>query len=345
MSLVANFGNEEIRIMHYRKLGSSDIEVSVVAFGAWQLGDAGYWGADAETDGQGAVDAAIDAGITLFDTAEGYGKGASERALGKALGTKRDQVLIASKVSSDNCAPEKLRASCESSLERLGTDRIDLYQVHWPCRDVPFEDTYAQMVRLRDEGKIRHIGVSNFGPVDLDRWMDKGACVSNQMGYNLIFRAIEHQAVPACLRHDLAVLAYMPLHQGLLTGRWKTVDAIPANRRRTRHFATEREGVRHGEPGCEAALIEALHGIAGVAGELGQPVANVAMAWCIAQAGVASIIVGARKPQQVLRNIPASDLVLDHQTVDALSRITEPLKQHFGTNCDMWCGEQKSRIQ
>ena len=331
--------------MEYRKLGSSDLEVSVMSFGAWQLGDTGYWGADAEADEQAAVDAAINAGINLFDTAEGYGGGESEKALGKALGAKRDHVLIASKVSGGNCAPDKLRASCEASLERLGTDRLDLYQIHWPFRHVPFEDTYAELCRLKDEGKIREIGVSNFGPIDLCDWMAKGACMSNQLGYNIVFRAIEFEILPACQKYSVGILAYMPLMQGILTGRWRTIEEIPENRRRTRHFSGEREGVRYGEQGCEDVLMDTLRQIGEVAASLGEPVANVAMAWLIAQPGVTSIIVGARNPRQVTRNVTAVGLKLDEATIARLSEISRPLKEALGTNADMWCRNAESRIR
>jgi len=223
--------------MEHRKLGSSDLHVSVLAFGAWQLGDPDYWGAHQAADGEAAVRAAIDAGIDLFDTAEGYGAGESERALGRALGSKRDKVLIASKVSASHCAPHRLRNACENSLRNLATDRIDLYQIHWPFRDVPFQDAYAEMARLKEEGKIREIGLSNFGPKDIDAWMAAGTCASNQLGYNLAFRAIENEIVPACTDHRLGILAYMPLLQGILAYRWQSPDELPPSRRRTRHFS------------------------------------------------------------------------------------------------------------
>jgi aryl-alcohol dehydrogenase-like predicted oxidoreductase len=331
--------------MKYRILGSSALEVSVLAFGAWQLGDRAYWGDNPDIDEQGAVDAAIDAGINLFDTAEGYGGGASEEALGKCLGAKRGGVFIASKVSPDHCAPADLRAACEASLRRLGTDVIDVYQVHWPFRHVPVADVYGELARLRDEGKIREMGVSNFGPVDLAAWMECGACVSNQLGYNMLFRAIEFETVPACMQHGVGILAYMPLLQGILSGRWQTVDEVPPNRRRTRHFAGHRENVRHGEPGCEPLTFEVLSGIATVADELGLPMASVALAWAIAQPQVASAIIGARRPRQLERNLSAAELDLGDAVVARLNQVTEPLKVALGRNCDMWQPAGQSRIR
>lgn len=331
--------------MQYRQLGSSNLNVSVLSFGAWQLGDTAYWGADPDADGQAAVDAAIDAGINLFDTAESYGGGESEKALGRCLGAKRGDVFIASKVSPSHCAPADLRASCEASLLRLGTDVIDLYQVHWPIRDVPLADTCGELERLKEEGKIRAIGLSNYGPLDLADWFDAGTAVANQLGYNMLFRAVEYEVVPACQERDMGVLAYMPVFQGLLAGKWQSVDDVPANRRRTRHFACHREGVRHGEAGCEELTMNTLAEIGAVARELDQPMAIVATAWLLAKPGVTTAIVGGRNPRQVQRNLAAAELGLGDATMARLDEITKPLKQYFGPNCDMWQPKEKSRIR
>ncbi|MCC6795479.1 MAG: aldo/keto reductase [Candidatus Hydrogenedentes bacterium] len=331
--------------MQYRKLGSSDLNVSVVSFGAWQIGDATYWGAEDEADAQRVIDVAMDEGINLFDTAEMYGKGESERMLGRALGAKRDRVYVASKVWPDKCAPALLRQACEDSLQRLGTDRIDLYQIHWPPRDVPFADVYGEMVRLRDEGKIRHIGVSNFGAQDLDAWMSAGDCISDQLGYNLLFRAVEWDVVPTCAKHHCGVLAYMPLLQGILSGRWNNAEEIPQARRRTRHFSRDREGTRHGEAGCEELTFSTLHEIQSIANALGQPMASVALAWAIAQPHITSVIVGARRADQLRRNLEGVRLTLSADSLAALDAATQPLKEHFGRNADMWLSESESRIR
>ena len=331
--------------MYYHKLGGSSLNVSVLTFGAWQLGDPAYWGPDAESDGVAAVHAAVDAGINFFDTAPMYGAGESERILGRALAEYRDRVLISTKVWPDQCEPAKLRASCEASLHRLGIDTIDLYQIHWPFRHVPFDDAYDTLRRLEEEGKIRHIGVSNFGPADLDAWTENGFCVSNQVGYNLLFRAIEHEIVPACRKRNIAILAYMPLMQGILSGRWKSVEEMPVNRRRTRHFASTREGTRHGEPGAEPLLLETLARLEAVANRLEAPLASVALAWVLAQPGITSVIVGARNPGQLDKNLRSVKLNLSAEIVDELNHITDPLKEYFGANADMWESTANSRIR
>jgi len=331
--------------MKYRQLGSSELEVSVLAFGAWQIGDPKYWGHDGQTDVVRTVHTAIDLGVNLFDTAELYGDGESEKELGRALGARRKDVLIATKARWQFCEPAKLRKSCEDSLSRLGTDVIDLFQIHWPSREVPFESTYAELERLREEGKIRAAGVSNFGPIDLEDWMAAGSCVSNQLGYNMLFRGIESELVPVCQKHNVGIVVYMPLMQGILTGRWKTVEDIPANRRRSRHFSSSREGVRHGEPGCEELMLETLAGLDRIAARIETPMATVALAWLIAQPGITSVIVGGRIPAQVERNVAAAELMLSDEIVAELNAITEPLRQRLGTNLDMWEGEADSRIR
>jgi len=336
-------GSGILIIMKYRKLGTSEIKVSVLSLGTWQLADSGYWGRS--TRGAEAVRAAIDAGINLFDSAEVYAGGKSEKALGQALGSSRDKVLIATKISSENCAPKKLRTACERSLRRLGTDRIDIYQVHWPSRKVPFSDTFEELIKLKEEGKIREIGLSNFGRKDLGSWMSGGTAVSNQLGYNLLFRAIEYEIVSACIEYGLGILAYMPLMQGILVGKWKSADKIPSSRRRTRHFSSERKGTRHGEDGKEDLTFETLQQLVEVADEIGRPLATMALAWVLARPWITSVVVGGRKPEQIERNLAAAELELAPEIIERLDTITKPLKESLGANADMWEGEVDSRIR
>ncbi len=345
--------------MIYRQLGNSALEVSVLAFGAWQLGDANYWGDVSASDADAAVAAAIDGGVNLFDTAEIYGDGASEQALGKALGDRRERVLIASKVSPQHCAPADLRQSCEASLKRLGTDRIDLYQIHWPFYAEPFVDqkgnqspgvaTFAEALeelgKLKAAGKIRAIGVSNFGKNDLSAWADAGEVASNQIGYNLLFRCPEYEVIPVTRRCGASVLAYMPLMQGLLTGKYDNIDSIPKLRRRSRHFSSEREGTRHGESGCEELLMDTVHELREFAEAVGLDLATVAIAWLVMQPGVASVITGARSAAQIEHNIAAAILDLGPAANAQLNEIAFPLKERLGTNCDLWQGAADCRVK
>jgi aryl-alcohol dehydrogenase-like predicted oxidoreductase len=322
--------------MEYRILGNSGFRVSTLSFGAWQIGDSQYWGEADEEDYERTVRAAIECGVNLFDTAEMYGKGESEIVLGRALGDLRDKVLIASKVLPEHAAPALLKKACEESLQRLNTDHIDLYQMHWPARDVPFADSFAAMDQLRQEGKIRAIGVSNFGPMDLNAWLAKGTAVSDQIGYNLAFRAPEYQILPACIQHGLGVLVYMPLLQGILSGRWTCLDQIPQLRRRTRHFAAGRPGVRHSEPGCEEQLFTLLSRLRQVSAEMEMAPATIALAWVLAQPGVTSAIIGARNSDQLRRNLTAADLKLPPDVLLRLHEMSAPVKSALGENADMW---------
>lgn len=331
--------------MEYRKLGWSELNVSTISFGAWQIGDPAYWQSDTKSDQERTVLAAIDVGINLIDTAEMYGAGESERVLGQTLGARRDEVVLASKVLPENCAPEKLRAACEGSLERLHTDRIDLYQVHWPFRDVPFEAAYGELARLQEEGKIREIGVSNFGVRDLGAWFEAGVCVSDQLSYNFAFRAVEEEIIPECEARGVGVLAYSPLLQGILSCRWKTVEEIPQVRRRTRHFNGERPGVMHDGPGHEELLLELLKELEAAAVEAGQPPATLALAWLIGQRSVTSVIVGARNVAQLQRNLEAAELELDAALMERLDRISAPLKDAMGPSADMWRAGAEPRIR
>ena len=329
--------------MKYRRLGSSELEVSVLSMGCWQLASGDYWGPTEHPDE--AVQAALDAGINTFDVAESYERGESERVLGKALGRRRDEAIVATKISPKHCAPDQVRSTCEDSLRRLNTDRIDLYQVHWPPREVAFDDVAEALLKLKSEGKIREIGVSNFGVLDLADWPEDGQLVSNQLGYNLLFRAIEYDIVPACRERNIGILVYMPVLQGLLAGRWHSVDEIPGSRRRTRHFAQCDDGPRHGEAGHEALTFRVLAELEAEARGMGQPMATVAIAWAIAQPQVAGAIVGCRKKTQVERNVAAAELELSPEQIARLNAVTDPLKAALGRNADMWLGERESRIR
>lgn len=330
--------------MQYRRLGQSELNVSVLSFGAWQIGDAGYWGAADEADADGTVGAALDAGVNLFDTAEMYGKGASEEVLGKVLGKRRGDVYVASKYWVDKLTALDIRAACEASLRRLDTDYLDLYQVHWAPPAALADEAAETLLALRDEGKIRYIGLSNFGPQDIARWFGKGEAISNQVGYNLLFRAIEFDVVPACHERDLGILAYMPLMQGLLAGRYESPEDVPVSRRRTRHFNGEREGTRHGEAGAEELTFSTLRSLRSVADQAGLDMPTMALAWVIAQPWVTSAIVGARKPEQLKRNLAAVDIGLTADVLAAVDDATLELKTRLGRNADMWDGEENKRV-
>ncbi|MFW6060296.1 MAG: aldo/keto reductase [Phycisphaeraceae bacterium] len=322
--------------MQYRTLGRTDIEVSTVAMGCWAIVGDGTWGPQDEQDAIDAIRAALDAGITFFDTAEAYGDGDSEKLLARGLADQRDRAVIASKVSPSNLNAADLRRACERSLKHLGTDYIDLYQVHWPNWDVPIDETFGALEKLRDQGKIRAIGVSNFGPKDLSEAINQARIESNQVAYNLLLRGVEHGIQPMCAEHGIAILPYSPLAQGLLTGKFRTADEVPEGRARTRHFAADRPQARHGEPGCERETFAAIDGIRAVSARIGQPMGRVALAWLLHQPAVASVLAGARNPAQARENAQAADVTLSDEVLRELDELTQPVKRHLGANPDPW---------
>lgn len=324
--------------MEYRKLGKSNLEVSVITMGCWAIAGDRIWGPQDEAEAIGALHTAVDVGINFFDSAEGYGAGRSEELIGKAFtGRLRDKVIIATKVSQNNLRPADLRASCENSLRYLGMETIDLYYIHWPNWDIPIADTLGEMHKLKAEGKIRHVGCSNYGKRDLTELLDVDRVEINQVAYNLLFRAIEYDIVPACLEHQVSIAPYSPMLHGILTGKFATIDDIPDERARTRHFSsTTRPMTRHGGPGAEPETAAALAAIRQICDDAGLPMAKVALAWLLKQPGVATVIAGARNPAQIHANAETAALDLSDDIVAALNAATEPLKIKLGPNADMW---------
>lgn len=310
-----------------------------LALGAWAMAGGPLWGPQDESDSIATIHAALDAGVTLIDTAPGYGAGLSEEIVGRGLAGQRDRALIATKISSGDLTPAGVIASCEASLRRLGTDRIDLLQIHWFTAGAPLEDVVAAMERLRAAGKIRALGVSNFGPHTLDRLHATArGWITNQLAYNLLWRAIEFEIVAACRRNGLGILCYSPLQQGLLTGRFTGADDVPAGRNRTRHFRADRQNPGHGESGHESLTFSTIARLRAIADGLGEPLANVALAWLLHQTGVTSVIFGARTPQQLAANVAAAQLQLSPDTLAALRHATDELKDALGPNADLWEG-------
>jgi aryl-alcohol dehydrogenase-like predicted oxidoreductase len=331
--------------MKYRKLGRTDIEVSVVAMGCWGIAGGRTWGPQDEADSIATMHAALDAGVNFFETAEGYGGGYSEEVLGRALKDRRHEAVIATKVSKGNLAPEDVIEACEGSLRRLQTDVIDLYQIHWPSREVPISETFPALVKLYEQGKIRAIGMSNFAIGDLTDLLAIGHCQTNQLPYSLLWRAIEHEILPRCIEEDIGILCYSPLMQGLLTGRYASPDEVPQGRARTRHFSKGRPHVRHGEDGCEAETFVAIERIRQISASIGESMAKVSVAWLLAQPGVNAVLAGARQPEQIIETAQAADLVLASETVDALTEVTEEVKQLLGTSPDIWGGQAEGRFR
>ncbi len=347
--------------MEQRACGASGLTLPVLGVGAWSFGGGAYWGAGNAAEEAALVARALDLGCVYFDTAAMYNDGASERALGKALGSRRAEALIGTKVLPTHARPADLRAQCEASLRRLGADVIDLYMIHWPLcapalrafgaddallrRPPGIGEALAEMEALRREGKIRHIGVSNFGPRQLEEALAAGVPIAvNQVAYNLLARAVEFEILPFCRRRGIGVMAYMPLMQGLLTGAYAGFDALPPQRTRTRHFAGTRPGARHGGPGHEGEVRRTLDGLRALADRERCPMGRLALAWLAARPGVTCVLAGARTRAQLEANAAGIEPFLPPALWRELDAATRPLKEAMGPNADLWQAGADRRI-
>jgi myo-inositol catabolism protein IolS len=348
--------------MKKRTLGASNLQVSVLGMGCWQYGGGSYWGAQNQKDVDEVVHKALDLGVNYFDTAEVYNDGESEKSLGIALKNRRDQAIIGSKISTSNTQPSALRAHCEASLKRLQTDYIDLYMLHWPISPLSVKhftqdaalidnppqvgDVFETLRRLQQEGKIRHVGISNHGVQQMEEVRQTGVpIVANELAYNLLSRAIEENVLPYCSQHKIGVIGYMPLLQGLLAGKYESIDGLRPLQARSRHFHhTRGEGTRHGEQGAEAEINRALKEIRQLADELGTHVIILSLAWAVANESIGTTIVGSRNIAQLELNIQGASYELTPNTLQRLNEITNPVLQVLGNNPDYYENRQNSRI-
>ncbi len=330
--------------MQFTTLPGTDFKVSRIAFGSWAIVGGFNWGPQDEKDSLEAIRTAFDEGINFFDTAEGYGNGESEELLAKAIGQHRKETIIATKISPGDFAYKDAKEACERRLKAMHSDYIDILQLHWPNPEVPIEDTIKALDELKEEGKIRHYGVSNFGVNDLNEFLSHSTTVvSNQLPYNLIWRAIEFEILPLCVKNNIPVLCYSPIQQGLLAGKFTSAEEVPDDRARTRHFSHTRSQARHQDEGCEDLTFETLGKIKKIAEKAEIPMSDLSLAWLLAQEGVGAVIAGGRNARQAKRNVKAADVSLDEAIITELNEATDALKQKLGKNADMW--ETKSRIQ
>ncbi len=296
--------------MQTRTCGRSGLCLPTLGLGCWSFGGGDYWGPRDQKQINRVVSRAVELGVNYFDTAEAYNDGRSEESLGIAIrGLPRDKLIIGTKISPNNSEPATLVAHCEASLKRLGIEAIDLYMVHWPiaahsivhfnrdcaCPSVPA--AFETLMSLRSQGKIRHVGVSNFGPEYLGEALQSAEIAVNELPYNLLCRVIELEILPYCRQSGVGVIGYMALMQGILTGAFATLDDVPLWRRRTRHFHPRRAGplCRHGEAGAEEETEEALAGIRAIAAAEGTPMSDLAIRWALSREEIVCTLVGAER--------------------------------------------------
>ncbi len=294
--------------MRTRKLGKQGPEVPVICLGAWPLG--GGMGAITDRQVADVVHAALDAGINFIDTAEGYRT--SEASLGKALAGRRHRAILATKLTGEH-SWEHMQRAVENSLRALQTDYIDLYQLHSPDSRHPIEQTIDHLVKLKEAGKIRYIGVSNFSEGEHARALKVAHVDSSQPRYNLLWREAEANVLPFCLKNGIGVIVHSPLAKGLLTGKYRPEHVFLADDERSRFATFQGEAFE-----CTLAVADRLKGWAEARG---RTLAQLAIAWTLAHPAVTSSIVGAKTPEQVRQNAEAADWQLsadDLREIDSL---------------------------
>ena len=323
--------------MEYRTLGKSDLKVSEIAFGAWAIGGWLWGGADAK-DAIRAIETAIDQGMTTIDTAAVYGFGLSEQLVAKAVKGKRDKTQILTKFgmvwdekkgkfyfsTQDNqgkkldiyaySSKERVLADCNRSLKNLGTDYIDLYQIHWPDATTPVAETMEALEILTSQGKIRAGAVSNYSTDLMAEALKTFQIASNQIPYSMVNRAIEKETVPFCTTNSIGILAYSPLQRGLLTGKFKPGHSF-------RDGDSRPDTPYYKEPNL-SKIIDLTVKLKVIADERNVTLSQLVLNWTKEQPGITCVLAGARNPEQVLDNVKAVDFNL---TVEEMKKINDLL--------------------
>lgn len=312
--------------MTKKRLGAKGPEITRIGLGTWAIGGAGWkyaWGSQDDNDSVAVIHEAIDLGINWIDTAAVYGFGHSEEVVGRALAGRRDKVIVATKcgrkegpggsvVSVLDAA--SVRAELEASLRRLKTDRIDLYQVHWPDPEPKLEEAWAEIARAVQAGKVRYAGVSNFSPAQVKRIQGILPVTSLQPPYSMLRRDIEKEILPFCGASGIGVVCYSPLQMGMLTGTFNRgrVASLAADdlRGSNSHFV---------EPALSRnlALVEKLRPIAA---QNGRSVGELALAWVLSRPEVTAAIVGGRRPGQAKALAGAADWTLSKEDLSEIAR-------------------------
>ncbi len=318
--------------MEYRKFGKTEIQIPVVTFGGWAIGG-WYWGGTDEKLSIEAIQKAIDLGINCIDTAPVYGFGLGEEIVGKAIKGRRNEVIIATKCglrwdSEDgefffdtyfngkryyvykNLRKKSIIEECERSLRRLNTDYIDIYQIHWPDKTTPIDESLEALTILKEQGKIREFGVNNFDANLLKEALKYTRIESNQVKYSLIDRWIEDELVPLCLENEISILAYSPLEQGLLTGKITMETEFKSGDLRKKQF--------YFQPENRKRVLDALEKIKPIAKERNVTLAQLVINWTFSQPGITTAIVGARTPEQVEENAGAVNFKLTQEEIQKI---------------------------
>ncbi len=327
--------------MKYRKLSNSELHVSVITFGAWAAGG-WMWGKTERNDAIEAIRASYDLGVTSIDTAPIYGQGTSEEIVGEAIkGIPRDKVQILTKFGmSWNCdngefyfksknnqgkeidiykyaGKERVIQECEESLRRLGTDYIDLYQIHWPDPTTPITETFEAVSRLIEQGKVRYAGVCNYSAAQMAEAEKAVNIVSNQVPFSMVNRGIEKETVPYCIENSKAILAYSPLERGLLTGKITPGYKFQPGDHRAAHPSFSEKSI--------VQTNNFLQKIKPIADEKGATLSQLVLNWTIKREGITIALVGARNAEQSVQNAKAALFELTNEEFNFISSEVEKM--------------------
>ncbi len=307
--------------MQYRRMGDSDLDVSAVCLGCWGIGGEFYGEVD-DAESIRMIHAAEDGGVNFLDTAVVYGSGRSEEVIGRALADgRRDHWIIATKWGRralpdgsklSRASADWLVKDLEQSLTRLRTDVIDLYQLHFPDPETPLAESMAAMVKAKQAGKVRHIGVSNVSAEQLEECLRHAPVVSVQPQYSMFHRSIESDLLPLCRARNVGTMVYCPLARGLLTGKFTGTETVTAAARKNNKF------FKGDNFAMSVAIVERLKQ---VARDRGVTMAQLAVGWTVAQPGVTSAICGAKHPEQIRETAGGADVTLDAKQAERIETI------------------------
>jgi len=317
--------------MQARPLGQSNVKISPILMGTWQAGKAMWTGIE-DVETIKAIRAGFEAGITTIDTAEIYGEGHSEQIVAQAIADVRDQVQLASKVFPTHLHYDEVITACERSLKNLQTDYLDLYQIHWPSGSfdteiVPIEETMEALKALKQEGKIRAVGVSNFSQAQLVEAQQYGQIDSVQPPYSLFWRQAEKELIPYCVEQNITVLAYSSLAQGLLTGKFGADHQFESGDHRAKNKLFQGENYQR--------ALTALDQLRPIAEKKGCTLAQLALAWLIAQPNTCAIA-GARNAQQALANAQTLTVELSDAEIAEIDQIGRGVTDYLDDNPVLW---------
>lgn len=328
--------------MEYRKLGDSNLQVSVITFGAWAAGG-WMWGSTDRNDAVEAIRASYDVGVTSIDTAPIYGQGTSEEIVGKAIkGFSRDKVQILTKFgmrwdlakgdfamhSKNNdgqdidvykyAGKDSIIYECEQSLKRLGTDYIDLYQIHWPDSTTPIDETFEAVSRLIEQGKVRFAGVCNYSSLQMAEAEKTLKLVSNQIPFSMVNRGIEKETVPYCIENNKSILAYSPLERGLLTGKMTSDYKFQEG--------DHRAYLPHFQPDFIEKTNRLLDEIKPIAEKHNVSLGQLVLRWTIERPGITVALAGARNAAQAVQNAEAININLTEEDLKAINDLVNAFK-------------------